>query len=337
MNDSCQPASPFNKRSQVQIAFEVFFAISIQIASLVGNFLVVYAIHRCPRLYTVTNILIENLAWTDICMALFHMPFWIVGLYHGRLLLSNATCQVVGSTLLLFGTASLNTMAIIAINRYLNVVRHQVYVQLFGGRRAARLSCVLTWVIATLFTTPPLYGWGAVKFSEKFSDCVLAWEFKHVSYIAVLLTVAVILPTVFIFYAYFEIYKKVQVNTTHLTCHSTGESYPNENRLREIAQKSEHRVLITSFTVVCVYLCCWTPVCIVGLSQVFGYEQNRSFHMVAIYLMFSSCLSNPIIYGLFNPQFKETFKKIFCLSNAIGDNPTVNRVTNTRVISAASA
>ena len=320
MNGSCH-SSPLNTRSRVQVAFEVSFAILILIASLVGNVFVVYAIHRFPRLNTVTNILIENLAWTDICMAIFHMPFWIVSLYYGRLMFSNATCQIVGSTLLMFGTVSLNTLAIIAVNRYLNVVKKHIYVKLFGGRRVAKLSCFLTWIVATMFTSPPLYGWGAVTFSEKFTDCVLAWEWEHFPYIVVLLTFAIILPTVLIFYAYISIYRKVRVSAVRLASHSIGVNLPNES-LREIAQSSEQKVLLTSFTVVCVYLICWLPVCVVGLSQLFGYQQSRVFYMAAINLMFSSSFSNPIIYGLLNPQFKEAFKNIFGLRNTMTERRT---------------
>lgn len=98
MNGTSQE-SILTKRSDVQIAFEVFFAIAIQVATVVGNLLVVYAIHRRTRLNTVTNILIENLAWTDICMAVFHMPFWIVSLWYGRLLFDQRICQIAGSTL----------------------------------------------------------------------------------------------------------------------------------------------------------------------------------------------------------------------------------------------
>ena len=320
----------------MQIAFEVFFAIAIQIVSVVGNLLVVYAIHRRPRLNTVTNMLIENLAWTDICMAAFHMPFWIVSLWSGRLLFDHLICQIAGSTLLLFGTASLNTLAIIAMNRYLKVVKNHIYAKLFGGRRIARLCCVLTWIVAAFFTTPPLYGWGAVKFSEKFTDCVLAWELKYISYIAVLLTIAFLLPTAMIFYAYFQVYRRVQASATQLKSHATQQSIPNQN-LKGIAHKTEHRVLLTSFIVVCVYLCCWTPVCVVGLSEVFGWEQTRAFHMVAINLMFSSCLSNPIIYGLLNPQFKQAFKKIFHLGPSNSDNSVGFIVTNSRVVATLPA
>ena len=43
---------------------------------MTGNVLVVTAINFDPKLNTITNMLIQNLAFTDICMASLHMPFW---------------------------------------------------------------------------------------------------------------------------------------------------------------------------------------------------------------------------------------------------------------------
>lgn len=56
-------------RTPLQVGIEVTIAVLICIACIVGNSLVVVTIHRNPRLNSITNMLVENLAWTDIIMA----------------------------------------------------------------------------------------------------------------------------------------------------------------------------------------------------------------------------------------------------------------------------
>ncbi|PFX21771.1 Melanopsin [Stylophora pistillata] len=123
-------------RTDVQIGFEVAIAVLISLISFIGNSLVVYAIHRDRRLNTITNMLIENLAFSDILMATLHMPFWIISLRYGKWIFGHVVCQMVGVTQLIFGIVSLLTMTGIAINRYFKVVKRKLYIKFFSNRKA---------------------------------------------------------------------------------------------------------------------------------------------------------------------------------------------------------
>ena len=302
-------SSLLSQRSSVQVGFEVFFAVVILLASVAGNSLVIYAIHKYPKLNTVTNILIENLAVTDICMAVLHMPFWITTLHRGKWVFGDVMCEAAGSTMLMFGAASLSSLAMVALNRYLKVVKRHLYRKMFKERKTTRILCVISWTFSALVATPPAYGWGGVEFVEKFATCALAWRSKYISYIMVLLIGALFVPTILIFYAYIQIYRLVRSNTLRMESHyQPGGGAASLNRNAEMARKkSQNQVLLTSFVVVCVYLVCWTPICIVGLSSVVGSEPSRGVSMVAIYLMFCSSFANPIVYGILNPRFKDAF------------------------------
>ena len=81
-------------RSQLQVWFEVSLGILMCLVALTGNILVVIAIHYDQRLNTITNILVENLAFTDIFMAALHMPFWIISLRNGRWIFGDAGYSV---------------------------------------------------------------------------------------------------------------------------------------------------------------------------------------------------------------------------------------------------
>lgn len=116
-NNSISSPDPLG-RPRAQIVFEVFAAALICIASVAGNALVVHVIRRDPRLHSVNNMFVVNLAWSDIFMALGEMPFWIVSLLKGRWVFGRRACYVAVLLQLTFGTASLHTLALIALNRF---------------------------------------------------------------------------------------------------------------------------------------------------------------------------------------------------------------------------
>ena len=300
-----------SQRSSAEVGFEVFLAIVILLVSVAGNVFVIYAIHSYRKLNTVTNILIENLAVTDICMALLHMPVWISTLNRGRWVLGHVMCQLTGATMLTFGSASLLTLGIISLYRYLKIVKRNLYSKIFKNRKTARIFCLAVWIFSAIVTTPPVYGWGGLEFVEKVATCAISWKIKHVSYIMVLLLGVLFLPTFLIFYAYIQIYRLVRANSLRMEGHYQSRDVASIHRTAQIARsKSQNKVLLTSFVIVCVFLVCWTPICIVGLSEMAGREQGRGFSMVAIYFMFCSSLANPFLYGILNPRFKEAFANI---------------------------
>ena len=161
---------------------EVAFAILVCLASTLGNLLVVYVINKDTRLKNVTNMFIHNLALTDISMATLHMPFWVVSMYTGTWNFSETWCEVSASIQFTLGTASIFNMGLIALNRYITVVKPALYSKLFASKRTAGFYCVLVWLVAMLLATPPLYGWGKMAYHSKFFVCTFNWQVKYISY-----------------------------------------------------------------------------------------------------------------------------------------------------------
>ena len=158
---------PLN-RSRAEVILEVTFAILVCLASVLGNVLVVYVIHKYSEMQTITNVLIHNLALTDIIMATLNMPFWITSLFTGRWNFSQEWCEISALIHHTMGLASLLTLGLIALNRYMKVVKRSLYIKFFPSKRAAWLYCGLVWLVAVLFSTPPLYGWGKMNFDSHF-------------------------------------------------------------------------------------------------------------------------------------------------------------------------
>ena len=291
-------------RSRTEISFQVILAILVCLASILGNLLVVYVINKDYGMKTVTNIFIHNLALTDISMATLHMPFWVASLYTGTWNFSQEWCEVSAAIQLTLGMASILNMGLIALNRYIIVVKPALYSKLLPSRRTARLYSVLVWVVAILLATPPLYGWGKMTYHTKFSVCTFSWQEIHISYTIVIVGGLVNGVTCAIFYSYHKIYKEVKESTQNINANS------KQNGVNAFKfDRTDIKLLKTCFTVVCVFVITWGPVTMVVIIETAGCYIPREVYTTVIYLMFSSSLVNPIIYGIMNPQFKEAFKK----------------------------
>ena len=292
-------------RSRAEISLEVTFATLVCLTSVIGNVLVVYVVNKYSEMQTITNILIRNLALTDIIMATLNMPFWITSLYAGKWNLSQEWCEVSATVHHTIVMASLLTMCLIALNRYMKVVKRSLYIKFFPSKRAAWLYCALVWLVSVLFATPPLYGWGKMKFDSDFFVCTFNWKQGHVSFVIVLSGFFYV--TMFaIFYTYWKIYQTVKESTdnVHANVVQNGVGAPKFHR-------TDIHVLKSSLTAVCFFLITWIPKALCSFIIIGGGHIPREVTKVSAYLLFTSSLVNPIIYGIMNPQFKKAFKKAF--------------------------
>ncbi|XP_022785226.1 melatonin receptor type 1A-like [Stylophora pistillata] len=232
------------------------------------------------------------------------MPFWIMSLYKGKWNLSQKWCEVSASVLDTLGLASILTMSLIALNRYVKVVKRALYIKLFPSKRFAWLCSGVVWLVSVLIATPPLYGWGKMSYDPDYFHCTFNWKEGHYSY-AMLIGGVFNTTTFAIFYCYWKIYQTVKESTDNVNANvaQNGVGAPRFHR-------TDVKVLKSCFAVVCSFLLTWCPTAISVFVISAGVYIPHEALKVSTYLLFSSSLVNPIIYGIMNPQFKEAFKKV---------------------------
>ncbi|KAK3750744.1 hypothetical protein QZH41_007261 [Actinostola sp. cb2023] len=319
MNSTSERKDPLG-RTVVLVTIETLFAVVITIASLLGNSLVIYIIHKDSRLRSITNVFIESLAWTDVCMAIFVMPLWILSVINGRWVLNDATCTWAGFISVTLGLASVFTMGLIAVNRYFRVVRTAIYPKYFTSRRSAVVYCLIVWITAILLSSPPLYGWGVMQYHNKFSLCTLLWDVKHITYVVTIAGGAVNGMTIVICICYYKIYKTVKSSTANINAHN-----PNSTA----GHTTDIKLLKSTFVVVCFFMLCWVPGSSVALFDTAGVAVPRVVFEIFTYLTLTSSCGNPIIYGILNPQFRRAFVHVFkCRSFRHNDDNAANNDNN---------
>lgn len=122
----------------------VYFMYSLVfLVALVGNGLVCFVVQTSPRMKTVTNYFIVNLAVGDILMTLFCVPFSFVSMLVLRYWPFGAVmCKVVNFSQAVSVLVSAYTLLAISIDRYM-VIMHPLRPRL--GKTAAKLVVAAVW------------------------------------------------------------------------------------------------------------------------------------------------------------------------------------------------
>lgn len=126
--------------------------IAVFVVALVGNGLVCFVVHTTPRMKTVTNYFIMNLAVGDILMTLFCVPFSFVSQLILRYWPFGAImCKAVTYSQAVSVFVSAYTLLAISIDRYI-VIMHPLKPRL--SKTAAKLVVCVVWVGAFITAAP---------------------------------------------------------------------------------------------------------------------------------------------------------------------------------------
>lgn len=303
-----------------------FAYVIIFIISLVGNALMIYVIHKTPRLRTTTNLLVANMAVADVIITFFAVPSTVMYLYLQHIWLSGVigdiTCKVVQYGLTLSIAASVLTHILIAIDRFICVVFPFKRVTFF---KKVRPSYVLTWCASLLLMSPHLVVYDSAKLPNGKSYCrVSRLEYLHfleIYYVLVFVTLYLI-PLLFIATLYAFICRKLWRHKV------PGVRSPDLILKRDFQNKNTIKMLII---LVIAFTLCWLPVHVVHLLEYFRPELHLPH--VALLLSFWACHShsaiNPLLVvflnGLYRKECQEKInKKLASLS--------IKRSTGTNIV-----
>ncbi|XP_051780143.1 trace amine-associated receptor 13c-like [Erpetoichthys calabaricus] len=273
-----------------------------------GNLVVIISISHFRQLHTPTNILILSLAVADFLVGVVVMPFMTIQ--------SIETCWYFGEkmciiyTLVLSGltTASMMNLAVIAIDRYLAISNPMMY----AIRVSVRLTCfwaVSVWLVTLSYVLTWLFLNGNPEGPKDFDpcpgDCVfvlnLTWGTIDLVFTFILpVSVMVILYTRIIIIAKRHVKAISKQQRVHVA---------RKNNNTTAIKKSETKASKTLGIVVLVFLLCWLPfyICTI-LNQFLSYPVPSVVFRAFWWLAFLNSGINPIIYGLFYPWFRKSFK-----------------------------
>ncbi len=125
---------------------------------IIFNSIFIYMVAKVPELRTTVNIYLAYLAFSDVGFLTFSTFYYIAILAYSRikestpLIDSNVRCSVILGPARLFYLASLGTLTLITVERYL-LLCYPLKYHLLDSKRRRRRFLVCVWVLSAVLAT----------------------------------------------------------------------------------------------------------------------------------------------------------------------------------------
>lgn len=307
-----------------RIVFGLIYVMVILIG-VSGNVLVILAVTKVPSMKTVTNVFIANLAVADlivttICcpLILIHMlsyPNWMLGDNMCYLTIVFIHISLSGSS---FGLLS------ISVDRYLAIAHAQRQLMTF---KKVNVMIVITWLLSIMLAVPSaLLKPDTTQIMYSADLCLVVWRgseatkrfemFKGLVFLIVFAMIA------FFYYRIGRVLwrRKIPGNQT------------SENQ--EAAARARKKVIKLLLIVLTCFLLCWAPMILYRVAMMLLSERNfnppEAVYTATSVLAMANSAINPVLYALFNRNFRTAFRNIYrkCCNNQVIPLPEVFSVVS---------
>ncbi|XP_041753199.1 5-hydroxytryptamine receptor 7-like [Coregonus clupeaformis] len=305
--------------------------------TICGNLLVVISVCFVKKLRQPSNYLIVSLAVADLSIALAVMPFVsITDLIGGQWVFGQVFCNVFIAMDVMCCTASIMTLCVISIDRYLGITKPLTYPVRQNGCCMAKMV-VSVWLLSASITLPPLFGWAQNVNDNKV--CLISQDFGYTIYST---SVAFYIPVSVMLIMYYRIYRAAKLSAAKHTI--TG--FPREEeesvdcvsaalRLhREVEEctrfsrlmrsnrrnmsifKQEQKAAATLGIVVGAFSVCWMPFFLLSTARPFICRVDCPscvplwVERTLLWLGYANSLLNPFIYAFFNRDLRTTYSNL---------------------------
>lgn len=275
----------------------------VGITGVIGNAMVIYVFCRSRPLRTPGNMLVVNLAVSDLFMSLTQSPVFFVASLHGQWVFGELACELYAFCGGLFGICSMMTLTAIAVDRCLAITRPFALMgQVSQGRTGIVLA--LVWFYAVGWSLPPFFGWSAYVPEGLQTSC--SWD--YMSFTPSVRTYTILL-FIFVFFtplsiiaacylAIFQAIRKTQMEVRRL----------NSSETHKILDciKTEWKMAKVALLVIFLFVISWSPYSVVALTATAGYAHVLTPYMNSIPAVIAkaSAIHNPIIYAITHPKYR---------------------------------
>ena len=300
-------AESLRSRDTFQVVLECLIHNSICVSGLIGNLLVLYVVYKSARLRNVPGMFIASLALSDIAIISLATPPSSVAIIRGRWTAGFVVCQFQGFVVITTVAASLQTMALMSVDRYFRVA-HPLKHRIFFTMPRARLMAASAWILAIIYQVPYLADGRKFVFHPEKMFCFYEAKSSFADFVVSILTS--IVPVALVF-CYVDVFRHLRLNANRV------QNWRANDNARMISPE-DAKLTRTLFATVLGYLICWTPVMIIYFVEkgVGEWSLPRGVYVTYYYIALTSSSLKPIIYGALNRTFQQQYKKIFCFKNS---------------------
>ena len=291
--------------------------------SLLGNVLVIAVVYCNQNLRTNMNLLIVNMAVSDMIIPLIAMPWMISNetlrpyewLVDGPL--GDALCKLVHFLSEMSPFVSTINLVIIAFQRFIVVVYPHQRNILTSKKRWILIS--IPWILAMALFSQAFYTFRLTK-KWGYTMCDYSWSpafdyfTAHMTFIFVTLIVCFIIPLFVIIISYTIIQYKLRKSLN-----SVIELI--ERATIRLRQRINTRLFSMSITVILMLVMGWSPLFVLNLLSLFKHPSITSMNndgtlakmrFAIPYMWYLQAAINPCIYFLFLRDFRRGLKRLCC-------------------------
>ncbi|XP_063963760.1 neuropeptide Y receptor type 2-like [Lytechinus pictus] len=305
----------------------------IVILGVFGNVLVCLVVIRRPKMRTVINIFICNLAISDLIYAVLGFPMNITAYLSFVWVLPSFLCKVSVYVPAVMSFVSTLTLSAIAVDRFCLVV----YPLLKPiNKTRCYIALAIIWLMSTSLTLPiPIFTDIAdlsIYFGQKFVLCqeTWPWAIRHdrKRYSTAMFLIQFFYPLLLVSIAHTCISIKLSRNVRPGMRGRDSEVRENHRRQRM------NRMLSA---VVIVFVVCWSPLNIFLLLHEFKVSIPCLWMMISQLIAGSSIIMNPILYAWLNDNFRKEFHRLLPFLTCLEDlMPAVSNKSTTGAVSGSN-
>jgi len=308
--------------------------------SIVGNSLVIHLFLKAKYLRTPANLLIVNLAVSDMIMLTTNFPPFAYNCFNGgRWMFSPFFCELYAALGAVTGVCSIWSLVMISYDRY-NIICNS-----FNGPKLtmgkAKLMCLFCWAMAIGWALPPFFGWGKYIPEGILDSCsydYISQDFNTKSYNMCIIFFDFCLPATIISFSYVFIVKAIFAHEAAMRQQAKKMNVSNLRTNEAESQRAEVRIAKTAIANVTLWLCCWCPYAIITIQGVSGNYQNITplVTMLPALLAKSASCYNPFVYAISHPKYRQAITQYmpwFCVHEVekkYEDNASSNTEANTK-------
>ncbi|XP_054264011.1 neuropeptide F receptor-like [Macrosteles quadrilineatus] len=298
------------------------------VSGLSANLVVSFVVARRPQMHTPRNLYIVNLTISDMTLCLICMPFTLVSILRRQWSLGLTLCKLVpviqGANIMV----SVGTITVIALDRYLTIVRGQ---ETTNNKSRVITSIALVWLISALATLP--LGFYQVLEPVTFhkvvlyETCIERWPSQRlkVAYAVAVLLVQAVIPALVVCVVHARI-------ASYLHAHARTQK--DLRRAHREIQRNRRTTLLLSGVAI-LFALSWLPLGIFSLTADIYYSGESYTEVTSqdLYVTLAVChitamssaVSNPVVYGWLNTNIRQEFLQLLpskCANPARQDEGT---------------
>uniref|UniRef100_A0A8B9QSH4 5-hydroxytryptamine receptor 1F n=1 Tax=Anas platyrhynchos TaxID=8839 RepID=A0A8B9QSH4_ANAPL len=327
------------------VTSKILISITLSVLALMTtaiNSLVMTAIIVTRKLHHPANYLICSLAVTDFLVAVLVMPFSIVYIVKETWIMGQVVCDIWLSVDITCCTCSILHLSAIALDRYRAITDAVEYARKRTPKHAGIMIAVV-WIISIFISMPPLF-WRH-QTTSKDDECIIKHD--HIVFTIYSTFGAFYIPLALILILYYKIYKAaktfhrrssqpdrerstklasmpsttektsdplVDCDKINITVRSPRSESKHEKswKKQRISSTRERKAATTLGLILGAFVICWLPFfvkeVVVNTCERCHISEDMSNFLA--WLGYINSLINPLIYTIFNEDFKKAFQKL---------------------------